>query len=178
MSIDPSSKGRARWIACTGALAATALAMTAVHAQVTQPTDSGVMSFPNVRVVTMTPAANAAAPAAQPGVGMRAFVDLETGKLTENPTAAHLQELEAAEAGNRTNARKSAGALSTMRMGNAVRARLDASSMLYAVVRRADDGDLDMACVVGDTQVNDFLTGRGESVPHVHSKAVAERAVK
>ena len=94
MSIDPLLKRRERGIAYVGAIAAAVFATAGASAQVTQPTDAGVMSFPNVRVVTTTPTGVQTSTATSAAVGLRAFIDPETGQLTENPTAAHLQDLD------------------------------------------------------------------------------------
>ncbi len=179
MSIDHHSKCRGRWITCAGAIAATALAAAAVHAQVTQPNDPGVMSFPNVRVINKTPAADQASPGAPLSSGMRAYMDPETGALTENPTPAHLEDLEVRETTGQIFGKKASGPAPTFRTsGGAIRATLGDSFLMYSVARRAGDGDVEWACVPGDAKARDFLSGRGERLPHVHSKPVAGRGVK
>lgn len=177
MSIDHTSSRRARWIAYAGAVAATALAVAGAHAQVTQPGDPGVMSFPNVRVISMPPTAESVSPGAASSPGLRAFIDPATGTLTENPTPAHLRDLEVIEAAGRAGASRPGGA-SIVTVRNGTRATLDASSMLHSVARRAGDGDLDVACVVGDSQLEAFLEGRGTTPPHAHAKPVAKRVAQ
>lgn len=169
MAIDNRNKGRARLAVCTGILAATTLAVATVHAQVTQLDPTVMQAFPNVQIVTKTPAQGAVAPEAVSAAGMRAFIDPATGALTENPTEAHLKDLEAGETRRQRSAKAGAGVMS-FRRGNAVGVQLDDTFMLHSVARRDADGDVDLACVTGDSKVYDFLSGRG-TAPHVHASS-------
>lgn len=173
MSIEQHSPSRGRWIARAGTLTAAVFAATAVHAQVTQPNDPGVMTFPNVRVINMTPATVKPMPGADSNAGMRAYLDPETGALTENPTAAHLEDLDAAAANSRSLTKSFRVPAPAFRAnGKAVGARLDESHLMYAMARRADDGDVVWACVPGSAKALEFLSGSGEAAPHVHSTPV------
>lgn len=182
MSIDNRNKRRARLAACTCVCAATALAVATAHAQVTQLDSTVMQAFPNVRIVTKTPAPATVAPeSGGTSAGLRAFIDPATGRLTENPTEAHLQDLESAGMRAARVGAKIAPAPATFRRGNAVGAQLDDTFLLHAVARRDSDGDLDMSCVVGDRKMTDFLEGRGYAAPHSHansSKASAQPEVK
>jgi hypothetical protein len=130
-----------------------------------------MQAFPHVRIVNQTPAqAPIAAETNATSAGLRAFLDPATGKLTENPTDAHLQDLESGRVRSARSPAKLGGAPTTFRRGNTVGAQLDDTFLLHAVARRASDGDLDMSCVVGDRKMNDFLTGAGHA-PHSHAKS-------
>jgi hypothetical protein len=179
MAIDNRNKRRARIAACTGAFVATVLAVATTHAQVTQLDSSVLKAFPNVQIVTKTPAQGAVEPATGPTAGLRAFLDPATGMLTENPTEAHLKDLEPVATRGQRSAKAGAG-VTTVRRGNAVGVQLDDSFMLHSVARRDADGDVDLACVTGDSKMHDFLTGRGHTAPHVHttSNRRSDREVK
>lgn len=178
MAIDNRNKRRARLVACSGALVATVFAVATSHAQVTQLDPSVLKAFPNVQIVTKTPAPGAVAPVG-PAAGMRAFLDPATGMLTENPTDAHLRDLEPGDVRSQRSAKAGAG-LMTVRRGGAVGVQLDDTFMLHSVARREVDGDVDLACVTGDSKMHDFLAGRGHTAPHVHatSNRRTDREVK
>lgn len=184
MAIDNRNKRRARVAACSGALVATVFAVATTHAQVTQLDPSVMQAFPNVRIVNVTPAQQPAVATAtgETGAGLRAFIDPATGRLTENPTEAHLRDLESGGVRGARPGAKIGSTPTTFRRGNAVGAQLDDTFLLHAVVRRDVDGDLDMSCVVGDHEMTDFLAGYGQAAPHSHahgaSKAPAKMEVK
>lgn len=179
MAIGNRNKRSARIFACFGALTATVFAVAATHAQVTQLDPSVLKAFPNVQIVTKTPAQQAVVPAAGSTAGMRAFLDPTTGALTENPTEAHLRDLEPA-ATRSQHTRVPGTPLATVRRGKTIGFQLDETFMLHSVARLEADGDVDLACVVGDDKMHDFLAGRGQTAPHVHatSNRRTDREVK
>lgn len=127
------------------AMVAAACALPAA-AQQAPTSANGLMSFPNVRIVQGTPVA---APAAAPGAGLRAYIDPETGALSE-PSAVEVAALQAMlPAPSRRPAPK---ALRVFRLagGRGEGVELDDSFMSYTVVRNVGDGVLVEACVVGE----------------------------
>jgi hypothetical protein len=136
---------RAR-LCCAAFAAAVALPAAAQQAPAGA---NGAMSFPNARMVQGSPAASA--PAAEPATatGLRAFRDPETNALAE-PTASEAAALQSQlPQASRKPSRK---ALRVFRLagGRGEGVELDESFMSNTVVRKADDGRLAEACVVGD----------------------------
>lgn len=169
MPIDATSKRRERGLACAGVLAATVLATSAVQAQVTQPTDPGVMSFDNVRIVSK-PAAATPSAAPESAAGFRAYIDRDTGRLTQTPGPDQIRELESA----RPMARSFGPLLAPIQARSGIALRLDDSFMLHSVVRIGANGDLEEACVQGDELTRAFLGGQGTPLQQAHEA----RAVK
>ena len=136
---------RAR-LCCGAFVAAVALPLAA---QQVPASANGAMTFPNVRVVQGTPSADATAPEAANGAGLRAFIDPETNALAE-PTASEAAALQALlPQATRKPPRK---ALRVFRLagGRGEGVELDESFMSNTVVRKTDDGRFAEACVVGD----------------------------
>lgn len=165
MPIDATSKRRERGLACAGVLAATVLATSAVQAQVTQPADPGVMSFPNVRIVSKPEAARAAAPS-DSSAGFRAFIDVETGRLTSEPSSRQLRDL---EHGGHAALRQAPASRAAPLRGTTISGislELDDSFLLYSVVRRSGSGEIEEACVQGEDLARSFLAGNGSPMRH------------
>lgn len=117
----------------------------------TAPANNGAMSFPNVRVVNVAPV-ESSAPRAQ---GLRAYLDPENGRLTD-PSQESVQELEAAiSQGPAKRLRKSMSYFT--HPSGAVGVRGDQEFMSYSVVRRATDGRLIEACVLGEALALELL---------------------
>ncbi len=116
------------------------------------------MTFPNVMVVAMPPAAGSVQPMQATGAqgGMKAFIDPDSGQLVP-PTAETAAALEAAGATKSiSGARAHPTGLNRLpkvlppSTGGAVGMRLDDSQMSYFVARKNTDGSLGMACIPDD----------------------------
>ena len=167
MSIDPLLKRRERGIAYVGAIAAAVFATAGASAQVTQPTDTGVMSFPNVRVVTATPTGVQAPAATSAAAGLRAFIDPETGQLTENPTAAHLADLYGPQSAPIAKRGPGPG-VGWQQTNRGIAIMLDDSHMLFSLARHGQAGQLEQACLPGDDLAQRFLAAQGKVPTHSH----------
>src|SRR5450631_2397397 len=87
-----------RWLAAAGLAGVATAAMTALAADPTPvPVQNGAMTFPNVMVVAMPPAAGSVQPVQTTAAqgGMKAFIDPDSGQLVP-PTAETAAALEAA----------------------------------------------------------------------------------
>jgi hypothetical protein len=167
MMNQPRSRGRAA-VTCGTAVAIAVLAASA-QAQVTQPTDPGVMSFPNVRVISAPSlrADESIPPAAASGV--LAFIDPQTGALTE-PTQAQFDRLHAID--QDSVHRKARGASATLihGPGGAIGARLGKSYRSYILARRDATSHFDLACIDGEEKAMSFLEGRFNPHPKIGNR--------
>ncbi len=124
--------------------------------------NNGAMTFPNVRVIN-APNAYAVTQAAPGAAGFRAYIDPDTGLLTE-PSPEDVTALDAAmPAQTRKPARK---AFSIVHLaGGGVAIRLDEQTMSYSIVRRADGGRLVEACVTGEDLAEKLVRLSHEHAP-------------
>jgi hypothetical protein len=158
-------------VALLGAGSASAVDLTGVAVN-----PDGSMAFPNVRVVNAPQLATAAVAApAQPG--LRAYIDTATGEL-RGPTQAELnqqalddqivQQLSAQSLGFQERS-------ATVRADGSMSFTLDESSLVYTVVRKADNGEIDMACVVGPEQAAKLLYLKSPSLNALRREARNDR---
>jgi hypothetical protein len=105
--------------------------------------EGGLLVLPNVRVEQSSQPVDGRGSARE--VGMKAYKDPDTGNLRK-ATQEELQ-IEAQAAPRANNA---AGATVTTSANGRKSASLDESFMSYAVVRKGEDGKLDMVCVTGE----------------------------
>jgi hypothetical protein len=139
------NRSTGRWLAAAG------LAGVTMAAQAADPaaSENGLMTFPNVRVVSApVPAAKAAA-APQAQGAMRAYIDPATGQLTQ-PTAEQAAALDAqASAPTARQSRVQSEAVTTTiyPAQGGVGMMLDESQMTYYVARRSADGTLMTVCL-------------------------------
>lgn len=145
-----SQMNRSRWKLGLGLVATATFAMPAVaEPPAATNSTSGLMTFPNVRVVN-GPVAQPSAPSAT-GAGMRAAVDPQTGRLRQL-TAEEAQTLSApakakaalkdATARRATTASESAtdSGQTLYGPGNAVGVTLGDEAQVYQVARKGDEG--------------------------------------
>lgn len=114
--------------------------------------EGGQLVLPNVRVEQSAQPVDGRGTARD--VGMKAYRDPDTGKLRK-ATQEELQ-IEAQAAPRSNNA---AGARVTVAPNGRKSALLDDSFMSYSVVRKGDQGKLDMLCVTGEGEAHKALKG-------------------
>jgi hypothetical protein len=114
--------------------------------------EGGQLVLPNVRVEQAAQPADGRGSARD--VGLKAHRDPETGKLRK-ATQEELQ-IEAQAAPPSNNA---AGAKVTVAPNGRKSAVLDDSFMSYSVVRKGEQGKLDMLCVTGEGEAHKALKG-------------------
>jgi hypothetical protein len=114
--------------------------------------EGGQLVLPNVRVEQSAQPVDGRGTGRD--VGMKAYKDAETGKLRK-ATQEELQ-IEAQAAPPSNNA---AGARVTTAPNGRKSALLDESFMSYAVVRKGEQGKLDMLCVTGEGEAQRALKG-------------------
>jgi hypothetical protein len=112
--------------------------------------EGGLLVLPNVRVVQSAQPVDGRGTGRD--VGMKAYRDPDTGKL-RNATPEELQ----IEAQTATPSNNAAGARITTAVNGRKSAQLDESFMSYAVVRRGEQGELDMLCVTGEGEARKAL---------------------
>jgi len=128
------------------ALAGASAAGAADTAYITSSKD-GVMTFPNVRVVNSPQVAPERAPAAATA-GFKAYIDAN-GAL-RGPTADELlQESQASLQAATLQAQTALPAMEFVTVGGAVGMKLDESQMLFSVVQKDENGELNEFCVTG-----------------------------
>jgi hypothetical protein len=149
-------------------VAVAGLATAAMAAQAADPTpvpvQNGLMTFPNVRVVSVPPSAATPVVAKTPGFqgGFKAFIDPATGELVQ-PTAEEAAALEAAAPATAALTLAPAQPATITGLYGAAGVVLDDSQMSYFVARRNSDGALGMACVPGEQSALSFMKERGAS---------------
>ena len=111
------------------------------------PNQNGLMTFPNVRVVN-SPQLATPQTTARGQTGFKAYIDPITGALRE-PTSDELM-LESLQ-GQYRDFLQAQDAVPTefVTQSGAIGLLLPESSMMFSVVRKADDGSLNEFCVVG-----------------------------
>jgi hypothetical protein len=114
--------------------------------------EGGLLVLPNVRVEQSAQPVDGRASGRD--VGMKAYKDAETGKLRK----ATQEELQI-EAQATLPANNAAAAQVTVAPDGRKSALLDESFMSYAVVRKGDQGKLDMVCVTGEGEAQRALKG-------------------
>jgi hypothetical protein len=105
--------------------------------------EGGLLVLPNVRVERSSQPVDGRGSARE--VGMKAYKDPDTGKLRK----ATQEELQI-EAQTTPPSNNAAAATITTSANGRKSALLDESFMSYAVVRKGEDGKLDMVCVTGE----------------------------
>lgn len=152
-------------LAIAGAMLAIAAGTQAALAAPPELTSQGgLLVLPNVRVEMATQPVDAKVGSSRE-LGMRAYKDRETGALRKQTPEEMIQE---AAAEPRTN--NAAGARVTVSSTGRKSAVLDESFMSYAVVRKADDGSIDMQCVTGESQAQAALKGKVVAKEHRHAE--------
>lgn len=147
--LKKTRNGRAsRWLATFG-VAGVSIATMAAWADAT-PADNGLMTFPNVRVISVPslPADPSSVQAPEAHGGFRAFVDPATGRRVQ-PTREAAAALNATA---RAQARLQAvqPPLTFISPDGSVGIRRDKSHARNLVARVNADGTLAMACVPGE----------------------------
>lgn len=158
-------RSRSRGVAACGAALVLVVLAAGVQAQITKPTDPGVMSFPNVRVISSPPARGERADAAASDSGFLAFIDPQTGTLTQNPTPAQIEEIQALDKRSVTRKALAAAPARLVSPTGAIGARPDESYMSNVLVRRGLSGSVEIACVDGEEKSMSFLAGRSTPLP-------------
>ena len=125
--------------------------------------EGGLLVLPNVKVeMAQQPVDSKPMLARQSG--MKAYKDHETGQLRK-VTPEEMQE----EAMTTPLDNNAAAARVTSSDTGRKSALLDESFMSYAVVRKGDDGKLDMQCVTGEAQAKIALKGKVVAKEHRHA---------
>jgi hypothetical protein len=145
-------------------LAIAAGAQAALAAPPELPSRGGLLVLPNVNVEMATQPVDGKAGSSRE-LGMRAYKDRETGALRKQSPEDMIEE---AAAEPRTN--NPAGARVTVSSTGRKSAVLDESFMSYAVVRKAEDGSIDMQCVTGESQAQAALKGEVVAKEHRHAQ--------
>ena len=142
------------------AVAVAAIASTAGAQGSVDPTagSNGAMTFPNVRVIhAPSSAASTAIPA---GAGLRAYLDPDTGLLSD-PSHEDVAALDARLPPEFS--KPPTKALSMFRMaGGAVGIKLDERFMLFSVARKSDNGRLVSGCVPGEALAESLVRQSAE----------------
>jgi hypothetical protein len=157
-------RGRTRrWLAASGIAVVSTGAVVAWAAD-TAPDQNGLMTFPNVRVVSMpsAPANAGAAGAADSGSGFKIYTDPATGRRVQ-PTHEAAAALNATA---RAQARLQAAEppLTVTSPDGGVGVHRDESRMPYLVARRNADGTLTMACVPAEHAATAWLEKGSDGV--------------
>src|SRR5262245_60616864 len=160
---EPRNSGTRRWLA-TSAVASVSLVAIVGSAAEPVPAQDGLMTFPNVRVVSMpsAPANAGAARAADSGSGFKIFIDPATGRRVQ-PTH---EAAAALNATTRAQARLQAAEppLTVTSPDGGVGMHRDESRMPYLVARRNSDGTLTMAFVPGEHAASAWLEKRSDAI--------------
>jgi hypothetical protein len=114
---------------------------------------SGLMSFPNVRVVNAPSATSQ--PAADKSAGVRVYIDPRTKQIREQTPEEAQAEAQAASAARSTTSARSATAVNAEGTpiygpGNAVGMILGEETMVYAVAQKQEQGAPAWECVTGN----------------------------
>jgi hypothetical protein len=115
-----------------------------------QDEPSGLMSFPNVRVVNAPNAASQ--PAADKSAGVRVYIDPQNKQIREQTPEEAQAEAKAATAARSARSATAANAEGTpvYGPGNAVGMILGEETMVYAVARKQEQGAAAWECVTGN----------------------------
>ena len=143
-----------RWLVTSG-IAGVSLAATVAWAADSTPAQNGIMTFPNVKVVSV-PSLPANAPAEavpEPRGGFKAYVDPATGHLVK-PSAEAKEALATAARAHAAQAQSERRQVQppvtfTSPYGG-IGHRRDESHASSSVARRNADGTLGMACIPGE----------------------------
>jgi len=142
--LKETNNGRSwRWLTIFGIAGASVATMPIWAADSSSPVENGLMTFPNVHVVSMPSAP--AAQAAESHGGFKASIDPATGRRVQPTHEASAALNATARAQVRLQAAKPP--LTFTSPDGGVGAHRDESRMPYLVVRRNADGTLAMACV-------------------------------
>lgn len=167
--------------------AASLLSVVSLAAQAADPAAAnanGVMTFPNVEVVTAPPSSvSAEAPQApQSAEGFKAFINPTTKQLVQ-PTKRAAAALDAAA--NRTQSKTSpiqAATTQALQQSPAfagahggIGMTLDSSHMSYAVAHRTPEGKLDTDCIPGQEAATSFIKNTDSGEHQAKAKGEALR---
>jgi hypothetical protein len=128
------------------------------------PSQGGLLMLPNVKVEMAAQTVDGKSGSSRE-LGMKAYKDRETGALRKQSPEEMIEEAAASPRAN-----NAAGARVTVSSTGRKSAALDESFMSYAVVRKADDGSIDMQCVTGESQARAALKGTVVVKEHRHAQ--------